>query len=211
MASHSDIADELLRSERVYAAAARATAFFMKNADVHRTLVKVARLLEEDAIPYALIGALALSEYGYERMTVDVDLLLSRDGLARFKQKHLGRGYLEKFPASRGVRDIETGVTIDVVIAGDYPGDGLPKSVRFPEPAAVATRSGNLWLLPLWNLIELKLASGLSAAHRLKDLADVLELIRVAKVPSSLGQQLDPSVRTKYDELWHAAQVVTDE
>ncbi len=209
--SHSVIADELPRSEKVYAAAARATAFFMKDADVHRTLIKLAQVLEADAIPYALVGALALSEYGYERVTADVDLLMTHDGLARFKQKHLGRGYLEKFPGSRGVRDTETGVTIDVVLSGDYPGDGLPKPVSFPDPATVATRSGSLWLLPLNKLIELKLASGLSAAHRLKDLADVLELIRMVQIPLELGLQLDASVRVKFEELWHAARAASDE
>ena len=49
--------------------------------------------------------------------------------------------------------------------------------------------------------------SGLSAAHRLKDLADVLELIKAASLPPEIEQQLDPSVREKFRELWQAAQV----
>jgi hypothetical protein len=60
--------------------------------------------------------------------------------------------------------------------------------------------------LPLPRLIELKLASGLSAPHRLKDLADVLELVRAAHLGAELGDQLDPSVRAKFAELWQAAQ-----
>ena len=55
-------------------------------------------------------------------------------------------------------------------------------------------------------MIELKLASGLSAPHRLKDLADVLELVRVLSLPRELAGSLDASVRAKYDELWAAAQ-----
>jgi hypothetical protein len=55
-------------------------------------------------------------------------------------------------------------------------------------------------------LIELKLASGMSAPHRLKDLADVLELIRVLSLPRDRALSLDASVRAKYDELWPAAQ-----
>jgi hypothetical protein len=61
-------------------------------------------------------------------------------------------------------------------------------------------------LLPLPKLIELKLASGLSAPHRLKDLADVLELIRALSLPMDLAASLDASVRGKYEELWQAAQ-----
>ena len=52
----------------------------------------------------------------------------------------------------------------------------------------------------------MKLASGTSAPHRLKDLADVIELVRVLSLPRSLGDSLDSSVRAKYDELWDAAQ-----
>ena len=94
---------------------------------------------------------------------------------------------------------------IDVLIAGEYPGDGKPKPVAFPDPA-VASRTEGVALLPLEKLVELKLASGLSAAHRLKDLADVLELIGAAKLPQDLGTRLDPSVRGKYAELWRAWQ-----
>jgi hypothetical protein len=183
----------------------------MGEADVHRALEKIAHLLREDGIAYALVGAMALNEYGYRRVTVDVDLLLSREGLAAFKQKHLGRGYVEKFPGSKGFRDVENGVGIDVVLAGDYPGDGKPKPVRFPDPAQVALVGERVAVLPLHMLIELKLASGTSAPHRLKDLADVLELVRAAALPESLAERLEPSVRAKYRELWSAAQVVEEE
>jgi hypothetical protein len=55
------------------------------------------------------------------------------------------------------------------------------------------------------------LARSLSAAHRLKDLADVLELIRAAGLQDSLADRLDPSVRAKFAELWIAAQTRDDE
>ena len=179
----------------------------MGKADVQRALAKVARLLEEDGIPYALIGALALNDYGYERFTVDVDLLMTREGLEEFKKRHLGLGYVEKFPGSKGVRDTENGIMIDVVLAGEYPGDGLPKPVVFPDPASAAVKPARLSLLPLPRLIELKLASGMSAPDRLKDLSDVLETIRVLKLPAELAEQLDPYVREKYRELWQATQI----
>lgn len=183
----------------------------MGEADVQRALLKLARLLDDAAIPYAVAGAMALNEYGYRRVTTDVDVLLTRQGLADLKLRALGRGYLEKFPGSKGLRDTENNVTIDVLIAGDYPGDGKPKAVVFPDPQTVAQRTARMSLLPLPMLIELKLASGLSAPHRLKDLADVLELIRAAHLPETLAEQLDESVRAKYSELWRAAQGGGDE
>src|SRR5947199_1738688 len=192
--------------ERFFAGAREATKFFMGESDVQHALEKVARLLEEDGIPYAVIGAMALNAYGYRRLTVDVDLLLTREGLEAFKAKHLGLGYVQKFPGSKGLRDTENGVPIDVVLAGEYPGDGLPKPVSFPDPASAAVRGERIALLPLPRLLELKLASGMTAPHRLKDLADVIEIIRILRLPAGLAEELAPYVREKYQELWRAAQ-----
>ncbi|MBC8073450.1 MAG: hypothetical protein IAG13_34335 [Deltaproteobacteria bacterium] len=194
------------REARFWEGVRETSRFFMGDADVLRALERLARTLEEHGIPYAIIGAMALGEYGYRRATTDVDVLLARDGLDALKQHVLGLGYVEKFPGSKGMRDTENGVSIDVVIAGEYPGDGKPKAIAFPDPATAAVRGRTIALLPLPMLIELKLASGMSAPHRLKDLADVLELCRAATLDRALADQLDASVRAKYLELWDAAQ-----
>ncbi|MBW4620777.1 MAG: hypothetical protein KME17_15655 [Cyanosarcina radialis HA8281-LM2] len=55
-------------------------------------------------------------------------------------------------------------------------------------------------------LIELKLASGLSAPDRLKDLADVQELIRVLQLDRDSASQLDASVREEFLRLWSAVE-----
>lgn len=178
----------------------------MGEADVQRALERLAEVLERKGIPYAIIGAMALNEWGYRRVTIDVDVLLSAEGLRELKAEVLGKGYVERFAGSRGMRDTETKVDIDVVVTGEYPGDGKPKPVKFPDPASVAVRGQRVALLPLPKLIELKLASGLSAPHRLKDLADVLELVRALSLPKDLAASLDASVRPKYEELWEAAQ-----
>ena len=74
----------------------------------------------------------------------------------------------------------------------------------FADPALVAERGARVALLPLPRLIELKLASGMTAPHRLKDLADVQELIRAASLSHELADTLDRYVRDKYLELWQA-------
>jgi hypothetical protein len=51
----------------------------------------------------------------------------------------------------------------------------------------------------------------MSAPHRLKDLADVVELIRAASLPSTLADALDPSVRDRCRDLWTAAQATDPE
>ena len=178
----------------------------MGEAPVQHAMRKLAARLDELGIPYALVGAMALNEYGYRRVTVDVDVLMTPEGLKQFKAVWLGRGYLEKFPGSRGLRDTELGVTIDVLMTGDYPGDGKPKPVRFPDPAKVAIREGGLSLIPLAKLVELKLASGMSTIHRAKDIGDVVELIKVANLSRELANDLDASVRSRYLEIWDELQ-----
>ncbi|HET7291026.1 MAG TPA: hypothetical protein VFM88_01250 [Vicinamibacteria bacterium] len=199
------------REQEFWSGVDHARRFFMGEADVQKALERLSALLDRHGIPYAIIGAMALNEWGYRRVTIDVDVLLSPDGLRRFKDAELGRGYREKFPGSRGLHDTENGVDVDVVLAGEFPGDGKPKPVAFPEPAQAAVRGRRVALLPLPKLIELKLASGISAPHRLKDLADVLELIRGLRLPETVEEALDPWVRAKYRELWQAAQQAPDE
>jgi len=92
-----------------------------------------------------------------------------------------------------------------------FPGDGREKPVCFPDPAVHARRGARVALLCLEKLVELKLASGMTAPHRLRDLADVLELIRIRKLPEDFARSLDPYVRDKYLELWRSAQTIDED
>jgi hypothetical protein len=180
--------------------------FHMGESRVHKAMEALVARLDELDIPYAILGALALNAYGYLRATVDVDVLMTREGLERFRSASLGRGYVE-FSGSRGVRDTERNVDIDVVLAGDFPGDGREKPVAFPDPAKSAVRGAAFRLVSLETLIELKIASGMTAPHRLKDLADVIELIRVNALPAAYQERLHLYVRERFVDLWQAAQV----
>ena len=51
--------------------------FFMKKGIVFETMRRLAERLENESIPYAVIGGMALAAYGYVRMTLDVDILLT--------------------------------------------------------------------------------------------------------------------------------------
>jgi hypothetical protein len=192
--------------ERFWSGADAAERFFMGEAEVQKALDRLARALDGLAIPYAIVGAMALNEFGYRRVTVDIDVLLTPEGFAAFKAASLGRGYKEKFAGSRSIRDTEHGVDIDVVLTGSYPDDGKPKAVVFPDPGAVAERGARIALLPLPLLLELKLASGMTAPDRLKDLADVQEVIRINRLPRALANDLNPFVRGKYLELRQAVE-----
>lgn len=180
--------------------------FFMKDDPVHATLRSITSRLEKLGVPYAVAGGMSLVAHGYERTTNDVDILVNAEGLHRIHAELEGLGYVRPFANSKNLRDTSTGVRIEFLISGQYPGDGKPKPVAFPEPAAAGEVIDGIRYLQLGKLVELKLASGISAAHRLKDLADVQELIQVLKLPREYASKLDPSVQERFLDLWDAAQ-----
>ena len=185
----------------------RAGSFFMKQSPIHHAARRIADTLTEMEIPFVIVGALAANAHGHVRTTEDVDILLTRQGLHDFRQRWLGRGWVEKFVGSKGFRDTVHGVNIDVLLSGDYPGDGQPKPVVFPEPAAVAELDKEGFpILQLATLMELKLASGMTAPHRPRDLDDVIQLIRANQLPREYAEGLNSYVRAKYNELWGLAQ-----
>ena len=183
-----------------------ASAFFMGEADSQKAARRLSARLRELGIPHAIAGGLAVGAHGHKRVTVDVDVILTAEGLAEFKRTSLGLGWVERFKGSKGMRDTQHNVPIDVSVAGEYPGDGKPKSVCFPDPSDLNLTDAATPVVPLATLLELKIASGISAPHRLRDLADVLDLIRCNDLSREYGRQLDPYVREKFDELWGLAQ-----
>lgn len=179
-----------------------ASEFFMGRGDIRTTMRRLAERLHAEGIAYAVVGGMALGEHGYVRMTEDVDVLVTPEGLARFAEQCVGRGYVSTHPgAQRAFRDSETGVRIELLVAGEYPGDGKPKPVAFPDPAACAVDADGIQVVTLPRLVGLKLASGTTAPDRLRDLADVQELIRAERLDEGFADQLDPSVRQKFGEL----------
>ncbi len=189
----------------------RVDEFFMAKSPVHKTMRALARRLSQEGIDYAVAGGMALVLHGYRRETVDVDVLLSKEGRELFSQNLVGRGYTPSFPGARkGFRDTETGVGIDILTQGEFPGDGKPKPISFPNPASASIEIDGIRIVTLEKLIELKLASGMTAPHRLRDLADVQELIKIRKLGAEYAEQLDPYVKEKYLELWDAVAAAGD-
>jgi hypothetical protein len=186
-------------------------AFFMKESPVHLAAEEIARHLQDAGIDYAIAGALSLGVHGFVRATEDVDVIVTREGLAKFKERWLGRGYVNVRAGGKPVRDTTHNVKIDFLITGDFPGDGKPKPVVVPEPQAASIAGDKYRVISLPTLIELKLASGMTAPHRMQDLVDVQRLIHATRIPRDFAAQLDPYVREKFAELWELAQHPDDE
>ncbi|HEV3145912.1 MAG TPA: hypothetical protein VGZ47_18650 [Gemmataceae bacterium] len=180
---------------------------FENESAVHKTLAKITRRLDRCGIPYAVAGTMALFCHGLRRFTERIDLLVTPQDLNEIHAQLEGLGYVPVFTGSKNLRDAEYGVRIEFLTTGDYPGDGKPKPVAFPDPRNAQTEIEGIRCLQLPALIELKLASGMTNPGRLKDLADVQELIRVLHLPrDEMAAQLNGYVQDKYRELWDAVQ-----
>ncbi len=195
-------------AESILAAAKRADAFFMEKSPIHEAMRRLAKTFAEMEIPFAVAGAMAANAHGHKRTTGDVDILIRREDLQRFKERYIGLGWVDKFEGSKNFRDTVSNVNIDALMVGEFPGDGRPKPVAFPEPEAVAeVRHDGIPYVSLVTLLELKLACGMTTAHRPRDLDDVIQLIRANDLALEFADTLNAYVREKYRELWQAAQI----
>ena len=179
--------------------------YFMGEGELNKTITQLAADLDSHGIEYMVIGAVALTAHGYPRFTADVDVVLTPEGLEKFHRELVGLGYRPAFEgAKKKLRSTRNNVAIEVITAGEYPGDGKPKPVRFPEPTKASSRMNGVQVVTLEKLVELKLASGMTAPDRLKDLADVQEMIKIRSLDGEFAEKLNPYVREKYLELFAA-------
>ena len=183
----------------------------MNKSPIHEAMQLLNRTLKEMNITFAIAGAMAANAHGHRRTTADVDILIRSEDLQRFKEAYIGRGWVNKFEGSKNFRDAINGVDIDALITGQYPGDGKPKPIAFPDPKdVVVIKDDGIPYINLETLLSLKIASGMTATHRMQDLADAMKLIRAKQLPESYADNLNPFVQAKFHELWHAAQVNDD-
>lgn len=163
--------------------------YFVGEGILNKTLARLSKDLEAHGIDYAVIGGAALLAHGYPRFTEGIDLVMTTEDRQKFRDEW---------------RSTASGVSIEVMKTGEFPGDGKPKPVSMPRPADASVEINGIKYVTLEKLIELKLASGISASDRLKDLADVQELIKFRQLDADFALKLDPYVRAKYLELEEA-------
>lgn len=182
--------------------------FFGGTGTLLTTLQNLVACFQREGIQYAVVDALALGQLGFARFTVDIDVLTTQEGLEKFRTTCEGLGYRPNFPgAKKSYRDTRTGVRIDFITSGEYPGDGKPKPVKIPDPGEASFEQNGVRFLRVEPLVELKLAAGISAEHRQRDLVDIQDLIREANLPLEFAEKLDASVREMYRALWRKAQI----
>jgi len=180
---------ELLRRDHVH------------SQDIASALEFLREAMGREGIPFALIGALAMRHHGYTRFTEDIDILTTREGLDRIHERLVGRGLLPRAPGLRKkLRQTQYKVNIDVIAAGENAGSN-ESPILFPSPEGEGfiEREG-IRVASLETLIALKLTSGVWAS-RLKDLADVQELIRANGLDEGFANRLPPPLRPAFQDL----------
>jgi hypothetical protein len=201
---------QITESRTVQDLYAEGSRYFMGEGKLHGALGELCSDLERRGIDYMIIGAVALLAYGYPRFTEDIDLVVTAEGLETFHRELVGLGYAPAFQGARKrPRATGSNVPVEIIVAGEYPGDGKPKPVSFPVPAEASVEIDGVRFATLEKLVELKLASGMTAPDRLKDLADVQELIKVRDLSAEFAKRLDPYVRERFLELLRAVENAT--
>jgi hypothetical protein len=165
------------------------------NAPLSRVMREINQIFASRNIPYEIIGGYAVQHYGYVRTTQDVDLIVRELDFAR-------RTLLstDKFKAVQGnekqLIHRETGVEVDLLVAGSRGSQG---SLPYPEPSNTPT-STDLSFISLPGLVALKLSSG-----RIKDEADVAELIKKNKLPNEFKEELPDDLQAEFERIWGRA------
>jgi hypothetical protein len=157
----------------------------------------LAKILDKYGIEYTIIGALAVIAYNHVRMTEDMDVLI--DKTDKKKLDDIPIGFLRKVSDKR-FRLHDPRAKIDVIYSGEISGDGV-HGIEFPSPREVSAVIHGINFIILPKLIEFKLSSGIYG-DRLKDLADVQELIRANKLPEEYGDSFREDLKAKYREIW---------
>ena len=67
--------------------------FFQGNDPVHQTMNRVVAKLEEAKIPYAIVGDMAVNAHRHQRTTMDVDFLVTAEGLKSFRDCYVDKEF----------------------------------------------------------------------------------------------------------------------
>jgi predicted nucleotidyltransferase len=149
--------------------------------DFSSVLRRLVTWLELERIPFALTGGLALHAYGYTRFTADVDLLIVRAFQDLVIERMEAEGY-ETLYRSEGYSNhlhSDTGLgRIDFIWVDDSTAEKIFSSTR-----QVAVQDIALPVPRPEHLVAMKLqAIRNDPSRRLRDLADIQQLMRVAGV-----------------------------
>jgi hypothetical protein len=176
----------------------------LENQSLWDTAAECHQLLQAADIPHAVMGGVAVCLHGYQRNTVDLDLLVRAEDAESIRSILKHATFV--WHAESGEFRSRSGIAVQFLVAGDRAGTG--SEVRLPDPKlpAIVTKIEGLPVLSLARLIETKLACGQGNIRRThKDFADVVELIAHHRLGSAFARSLHKSLRPTFRQLVKAA------
>ena len=174
------------------------------NESLWNVAVRCHALFSAADICYSICGGVAVCLHGYQRNTVDLDVVIRPDDSEAVRAVLSDAGLVWDEPQA----EFRTpgGIAVQLLIAGQKAGQG--SDVTIPDPAGemnVEEREG-LTVVRLSRLIEMKIACGMSNLRRThKDFADVVELIAARNLDESFAHHIHKSLRAAFRELVHNA------
>ncbi len=146
--------------------------------DLHTEFVAITRAFEQQGIPYAVCGGLAMAAHGFPRSTIDIDLLVPEDHLDNARSCLQQLGYTHESGwmtfANGGVRLFRV-VKLDPA-AGDFlvldllTASGDLASI-WDQRQRQETPDGPIWIVSRSGLVAMKRGRG-----NKQDLADIENL-----------------------------------
>lgn len=176
----------------------------LENESLWQVAAQCHQLLSEANLPHAVVGGVAVCLHGYQRNTVDVDLLVRKEDSQAVRELLEREHYLWQ---SEGAEfRSPAGIAVQFLYAGDRAGSGSEVALPDPGDASSTTEIERLPVLTLAKLIESKIACGEGNPRRThKDFADVVELILCNRLDSSFARFLHKSLRDTYRALVRAS------
>jgi hypothetical protein len=150
---------------------------------------KVSALLKSQHIPHAVAGGMAVSMHGYDRMTKDVDVLVPGDT----------REFIEALGPTTPISGYLSGLSVKVDNV-DVDFLFLDKALRTQDIRSPDHFAG-LPVVKIEPLIVMKMGAG-----RTKDSGDVVELLKLGKVPvEETAKRLSGDDREDFEALVNIA------
>lgn len=166
-------------------------------------------LFNEARIPYGICEGVAVCLHGYQRNTVDVDLIIRPQDRDRVKSLLEANGFTWNPQEVEFTTD--DGYVVQLLVAGAKAGKGSDVKIAVPEEHLNVEEIEGMSVVRLSRLIEMKIACGESNLRRThKDFADVVELIAVRNLDSSFARFLHKSVRSTFRDLVRNARASDD-
>jgi len=170
------------------------------NESVWKVAQQCDTIFRHAGISYSICGGVAVCLHGYQRNTVDLDMVVRPADSERIRAMFSKHGW--QWDEARREFRTGDGFPIQMLMAGQKAGRDSEVAVAVPEGRDNVEEIEGMSVVRLSRLIEMKLACGMGDPRRThRGFADVVELMLVRKLDGSFDRLLHKSVRKAYRDL----------